>query len=106
MSRCLVLATLARLRQGLPVHTTAVNEMCLWLGSLEPQVPPGRYLITAAWVRLLETMCGEVTSLVELRSRPRPALVLVAFDVRFVCHILSRISDSGVASRSSAFSLA
>ena len=38
MTRCLTLATLAWLRQ----------ELCLWLRSLEPQLPPERCLIAAA----------------------------------------------------------
>ena len=106
MSRCLTLETLGRIRQELPSLIIAVNELSLWLGSRKPQVLPGRCLIAAAWSRLLATMCGEVISSLELRSLPRPARVRVASDVRFVCHTRYKISDSGVASRWSAVSLA
>ena len=48
--------------------------------------------------------CGVVTATAEPGSRPRPALVRVAFDVHFGYHIRSHFSDSGEVSRSSAFS--
>ena len=45
---------------------------------------------------------GEVTSTAELRSRPRPALVRVPFNVHFVSNTRYNTSDSGDASRLSA----
>ena len=49
-----------------------------------------------------KAQCGKVTSTAEIRSRPRPVLVRVAFDVHFGYH--THYSDTGDACRSSAFS--
>ena len=49
-----------------------------------------------------KALCGDVTSTEEICSRPRLALVRVAFDVHFVYH--THYSDTGEVCRSPAFS--